>query len=107
MALMENACSMSFLKFANKGAAMNRFHFQLSLALSLALILLFTTGFSVSAAETNPSKNPLERLIQGNQRYVNSTTVCHEDWTAKRSALVENQKPFAVIEQYVTGQAAT
>jgi carbonic anhydrase len=42
-------------------------------------------------------KNPLERLIQGNQRYVTSTTVCHEDWTAKRSALLANQKPFAVI----------
>lgn len=40
---------------------------------------------------------PLDRLIQGNERYVNSATVCHEDWSAKRMALVQNQKPFAVI----------
>ena len=26
-----------------------------------------------------------------------STTVCHDDWTAKRTALLNNQKPFAVI----------
>jgi len=71
---------------------MNRFDF-----LSLALILFFAPAFNISALEANPSKNPLERLIQGNQRYVTSTTVCHEDWTAKRTALVENQKPFAVI----------
>lgn len=76
---------------------MSRFHFQLHLALPLALILLFAPVFTVLAKEVNPSKNPLERLIQGNQRYVTSTTVCHEDWTAKRSALLENQQPFAVI----------
>lgn len=39
----------------------------------------------------------LEKLKQGNDRYINSTTVCHEDWTAKRTALVDNQKPFAII----------
>ena len=38
-----------------------------------------------------------EKLKQGNKRYVNSTTVCHEDWTAKRTALVDKQKPFAII----------
>lgn len=76
---------------------MSRFHFQLHLPLPLALILLFATAFSISAVEVNPSKNPLERLVQGNQRYASSTTVCHEDWSAKRSALLENQKPFAVI----------
>lgn len=71
---------------------MNRLHFQLHLAM-----MFFATAFSLSAVEANPAKTPLERLIQGNQRYVNSTTVCHEDWTAKRSALLENQKPFVVI----------
>jgi carbonic anhydrase len=76
---------------------MNRFHFQLQLALPFALILLFAPLFSVLAVEVNPAKNPLERLIQGNHRFVTSTTVCHEDWTAKRSALLKNQKPFAVI----------
>lgn len=76
---------------------MNRFYFQQRFVLLLALGLLFTTISSVSAVESNPSKNPLQRLMQGNQRYVTSTTVCHEDWTAKRSALLENQKPFAVI----------
>lgn len=72
---------------------MNRFHFQLH-ALIPGLALLFAPMF---AEEVKPAQNPLERLIQGNQRYVTSTTVCHEDWSAKRSALLENQKPFAVI----------
>lgn len=76
---------------------MNRFHFQLHVALPLALALFFAPVFSISAIDANPAKTPLERLMQGNQRYVTSTTVCHEDWTAKRSALLENQKPFAVI----------
>ncbi len=60
-------------------------------------ILLFVPVFSISAIELNPAKDPLKRLIQGNQRYVSSTTVCHEDWSAKRAALIENQKPFAII----------
>ena len=71
---------------------MRRFHFQIAL-----LALLFAPMLATSAVEANPAQNPLERLIQGNQRYVTSTTVCHEDWTAKRTALLENQKPFAVI----------
>lgn len=57
------------------------------------LLLMFLISFSLGAAEVSP----LNRLIQGNERYVNSTTVCHEDWSAKRMALVQNQKPFAVI----------
>lgn len=73
---------------------MNRFHFLSRFVLSFAL---FAPIFSMSAAESNSSKNPLDRLMQGNQRYVNSTTVCHDDWTAKRTALLENQKPFAII----------
>ncbi len=71
---------------------MNRFH-----SLTLALILFFAPVFSVSAVEVNPAKNSMERLIQGNHRYVTSTTVCHTDWSAQRTALLENQKPFAVI----------
>jgi len=67
---------------------MNKFYAKLSLALS---IILF--GPLLSAAEVDA----LERLKQGNERYINSTTVCHEDWTAKRTALVGNQKPFAII----------
>lgn len=68
---------------------MTAFYAKLSSALS---IILF--GISqLSAADMDS----FERLKQGNERYVNSTTVCHEDWTAKRTALVENQKPFAII----------
>jgi len=52
---------------------------------------------SLCAEESSLAKDPMERLMQGNTRYVNSTTVCHNDWTAKRAALLENQKPFAVI----------
>jgi carbonic anhydrase len=76
---------------------MNKFYTRLSLALSLASIVFLSPIFSVSAVEVNPLKNPLERLKQGNQRYVTSTTVCHDDWTAKRTALVQNQRPFAII----------
>lgn len=82
--------------FINKGTVMIGFHYQLNVAL-IALALFIMPIFSVGGVEVNPSKNPLERLIQGNHRYVTSTTVCHEDWTAKRSATLKNQKPFAVI----------
>lgn len=74
---------------------MKLFNFDLKF-LFVSLLLLATTP-PVSSVENNSSKDPLERLIQGNLRYVNSTTVCHEDWTAKRSALTANQKPFAII----------
>lgn len=63
----------------------------------IAFCLFLTQVFSLSAVEVSPAKNPVERLMQGNQRYVTSTTVCHEDWSAKRTALSEKQKPFAVI----------
>lgn len=76
---------------------MTRFHWTLPLALVLTWGLLFGYGLPLSAIEANPAKNPIERLMQGNQRYVTSSTVCHEDWSAKRSALTGGQKPFAVI----------
>jgi carbonic anhydrase len=72
---------------------MNKFYIQLSFSFSLASLLLLCPISSISSAEPNP----LERLKQGNQRYVTSTTVCHEDWTAKRTALVPSQNPFAII----------
>ncbi|MBS0647013.1 MAG: hypothetical protein JSR97_10560, partial [Verrucomicrobia bacterium] len=56
------------------------------------IFIIICSSFLV-AADTDP----LERLKQGNERYVHSTTVCHEDWTAKRAALVDQQKPFAII----------
>lgn len=59
--------------------------------LFFVLPLLFSS--SMEAAEVGA----LDRLVQGNERYVNSSTVCHEDWSAKRVALVQGQKPFAVI----------
>ena len=68
---------------------MNVIYAKVSLAFS---IILF--GISQLSAK---DIDPLERLKQGNKRYVNSTTVCHEDWTAKRTSLVDNQKPFAII----------
>lgn len=54
------------------------------------LVILFGT---LSAVELDP----LEKLKVGNERYVTSTTVCHNDWTAKRAAVVDTQKPFAII----------
>lgn len=58
-------------------------------------LALFTIGSfgSIYAEE----KTPLNKLIEGNLRYVNSTTVCHDDWSAKRLAQTKGQAPFAVI----------
>lgn len=63
-------------------------------ALSLASII--SCG-SIFAANGNSSTTALNKLIDGNQRYVNSTTVCHDDWSVKRMAQVKGQAPFAVI----------
>lgn len=76
---------------------MNRFYTHLNFAFLLAGISLFGSASSVSAANANSPKDALDRLMQGNQRYVTSTTVCHDDWTAKRSAVVQTQTPFAII----------
>ncbi len=73
---------------------MNILYAKLYFALSL---LTFGSLSATIAEDLKPIKNSFERLIQGNQRYVNSTTVCHEDWIAKRAAQVEGQTPFAVI----------
>lgn len=67
---------------------------KFTLALSLATII---SSAPVFAAEAAPLKNALNKLIDGNQRYVNSATVCHEDWSAKRLAQTQGQAPFAVI----------
>ena len=75
---------------------MKRCYFP-QLILPFAFLMLITSVFSASAAETNPSKTPMEKLIQGNQRYVDSETVCQNDWNSKRVALVEGQAPFAII----------
>jgi carbonic anhydrase len=68
---------------------MNKFFAKFALALPL---ISFGSAF---AAEGTPSA--LDKLIEGNNRYVNSETVCHEDWSAKRLAKAEGQAPFAVI----------
>jgi carbonic anhydrase len=76
---------------------MNRSYTQLSTPLSLAMTILFGIVLSASAVEIQPTKTVLERLMEGNQRYVTSSTVCHEDWIAKRAALLGSQSPFAII----------
>jgi len=59
-------------------------------------LLFFLFYLILSKAYIYPSC-PLKKLLEGNQRYVQSATVCHDDWSAKRAALVEKQAPFAVI----------
>lgn len=66
---------------------MNAFFYKVS----LTSFIFFSSLLSAT------EMTALEKLKQGNERFVNSKTVCHEDWTAKRNALVENQKPFAII----------
>lgn len=75
---------------------MNRLYHELMWGAMLTCAL-FTTLFSLSAQEPNSAKSQLQRLIQGNQRYVNSETVCHKDWSAERTALLKKQRPFAII----------
>jgi carbonic anhydrase len=73
---------------------MKRFFTKCVLTLSLASIVSFGPIF---AANVTSSKTALNKLVDGNQRYVNSTTVCHDDWSAKRLAQTQGQAPFAVI----------
>ena len=72
---------------------MKSFFTKLTFTLSLASIV----SFGPISADVTSLKNALKRLVDGNQRYVNSTTVCHEDWSAKRLAQSQGQAPFAVI----------
>ncbi len=51
----------------------------------------------IFAAENLTLNEAFNKLVEGNQRYVSSTTVCHEDWSAKRLAQAQGQAPFAVI----------
>ena len=60
------------------------------------LLAFFLSCTLVTFAQSEDS-SPLEKLMQGNKRYVESSTVCHEDWGAKRIALAQGQTPFAVI----------
>lgn len=62
-----------------------------------ALFSLSLSCMSVFAADTAAFKNSFNRLVEGNQRYIDSATVCHEDWSSKRAAQTEGQSPFAVI----------
>ncbi len=43
------------------------------------------------------AENPLQRLVEGNERYMHSTTSYAKDWDIKRSSLIQKQTPFAVI----------
>lgn len=63
-----------------------------------ATLLFISAIFSenVFAADSHLMSG-LERLVKGNNRYVNSATVCHDDWSAKRLAQAKGQAPFAVI----------
>lgn len=72
---------------------MNSIFAKLTSTMSLASALCLGYAF---AAEANPTTG-LDRLVTGNQRYVNSSTVCHDDWSAKRMAQAQGQAPFAVI----------
>lgn len=61
------------------------------------LLTSFVSFGTIFANDANSSQKALNKLIEGNQRYVNSSTVCHEDWSAKRLAQAQGQAPFAVI----------
>lgn len=65
--------------------------------LNLTLFALIVSATPAFAADANTSNSSLKKLVDGNHRYVTSTTVCHTDWSVKRLAQTEGQKPFAVI----------
>lgn len=73
---------------------MQRFFTILMIALSVTSLVFLGSIFSENFS---PTKSPLDKLMAGNERYVNSATVCHEDWSAKRLAQAQGQTPFAVI----------
>ncbi len=73
---------------------MKRVFTKLAFTLSLASVVSLEPIF---AADVTSLKNVLNKLVDGNQRYVNSATVCHEDWSARRLAQAQGQAPFAVI----------
>lgn len=59
--------------------------------------VLWGIFFGAFSLEAQTESSALEKLMEGNQRYVESQTACHEDWTAQRAALAEGQTPFAII----------
>lgn len=59
------------------------------------ILTIVVVGSPVSSLHA--AANAIERLTEGNLRYMKSKTVCHADWTAKRTALTQNQTPFAVV----------
>jgi carbonic anhydrase len=73
---------------------MKKFFTRLIFTLSLTSIVSLGPIF---AGDTTSFKNALNKLVEGNLRYVNSKTVCLEDWSAKRLAQTQGQAPFAVI----------
>lgn len=73
---------------------MKKYFSLLTIALPLASIISFG---SASAVEGVTPKGAFDKLVEGNKRYVNSETVCHEDWSAKRLAQAKGQAPFAVV----------
>lgn len=76
---------------------MKKKYFRLNVFLFTAVFIFSGLTIKVEAEEVDSKNNVLGKLIEGNQRYVKSSTVCHEDWTAKRAAVVEGQSPLAVI----------
>lgn len=66
--------------------------------LSVLLLHVAIVSFApVSAADLSQISSSFNKLVEGNQRYANASTVCHEDWSVKRLAVAQGQKPFAVI----------
>ena len=61
------------------------------------IFLLMITLLPCSIFCMENSLDSLQKLIEGNKRYIESKVICHEDWTAKRAALAEGQNPFAVV----------
>lgn len=65
---------------------------------SIALILgLSVCSVSLAYQEVHTPKEALQRLLEGNERFVKDNSLCPDRNTDRRAASAAKQKPFAVI----------
>jgi carbonic anhydrase len=63
----------------------------------LSAALLLTGQYAYAEDKVITPKEALEKLVQGNKRFMNDTSKCPARTAERRLALTNKQKPFAVI----------
>lgn len=67
------------------------------LVILIALLAIIPSVFLIKEYYDTPKMDPFKELMDGNARYVSSTTICQTDLHNRRAELVQKQNPFAVI----------